>query len=425
MNPAAWILHTEVSPDYANNERDDAWFSAWLAASGKWPLWANGDSDVSTRYEPGVPLTLAGYGAFGVVLRARLRRTQETVAVKMFALPFTALSANETVAQRRFRTAALAELRALEYLRTLGACDSANVACLVDYFEARIGQRLFALIAATPRAPRATLTDPMLIRPFIETRWVDGYSMRQRMQSDVTFSGLRRTARYNVALCLSAARALRFMHADARLIHSDIKPDNIVVEESGMPVEPRCVLIDMNLACRVGGVSGEVGTCDALNGSKFWFAPERFAHIRDPATLADASWISFDERAAWDVYGLGASFFDYGWHLPRPTRVDRLNPPFFPVAGDTKRGEIATTIEYMTTELTQQRATIGEVVSALEIVQTRLRDEMPPATQLPPSELYVVRKRGAPSSPPSASRGGSNGPRAGGGGVDSGSSDYY
>ena len=116
---------------------------------------------------------------------------------------------------------------------------------------------------------------------------------------------LRREGRYStgqmVHILVAVCDAVAGLHQH-RLIHGDLKPENIIVDPSGKPT-----LVDFGFSCRTGS------RAQSIKGTREYMAPEQV----DRGQLTEKT----------DIYNLGASmyFLFAGRHLPA----------FIPAPGDT------------------------------------------------------------------------------------------
>jgi serine/threonine-protein kinase len=116
---------------------------------------------------------------------------------------------------------------------------------------------------------------------------------------------LRREGRYStgqmVHILIGVCDALAALHRH-RLIHGDLKPENIIVDPSGKPT-----LVDFGFSCKTGS------RAQSIKGTREYMAPEQV----DRGQLTEKT----------DIYNLGASmyFLFAGRHLPA----------FIPAPGDT------------------------------------------------------------------------------------------
>jgi len=117
-------------------------------------------------------------------------------------------------------------------------------------------------------------------QPYIVMELVNGRSMGRMFGKGRTMNEAR-----VLEIATGVARALRAA-SKIGLVHGDVKPDNIVIEDKG-----RAKLVDFGIA-RFG--AGKVGQ-DAAIGTPYYVAPEQVLRS------------SVDHRT--DIYGLGATMF--------------------------------------------------------------------------------------------------------------------
>lgn len=96
-----------------------------------------------------------------------------------------------------------------------------------------------------------------------------------------------------IAITIPVARALAVLHS-RRIIHKDIKPSNIMIDESTF--EPH--LIDFGIATRLGRETHEAAVTEGLQGTLAYIAPEQTGRMNRP----------LDSRA--DLYSLGMTLYE-------------------------------------------------------------------------------------------------------------------
>ncbi len=191
-----------------------------------------------------------GRGGMGVVYRARQRSLNRLVAVKM--LLAGQLASAEAV--RRFRTEAEAAAR-LEHEAILPVHEIGEHETF-HYFTMRLVE------------PCRTIAD---------LRCSDACTRHEQ--------------RHVAALMAQVARAIACAHSHG-VLHRDLKPGNILVDEAGRPF-----VTDFGLAKLVEAPEEELTLTSAVLGSPGWLAPEQAAgNARDVSTLTD-------------VHGLGAVLY--------------------------------------------------------------------------------------------------------------------
>ena len=120
--------------------------------------------------------------------------------------------------------------------------------------------------------------------PFLVMEFVEGESLQQRLEAK---GKLPLGEAVGIVKQVLAALELTFEH---RIVHRDIKPDNLLVDRQG-----RVRLVDLGLAKQVDG-GLELTQTGAVMGSPYYIAPEQAANSK-----------AADGRA--DIYALGCTFF--------------------------------------------------------------------------------------------------------------------
>jgi serine/threonine-protein kinase len=190
-------------------------------------------------------------GGMGVVYKARQVSLNRLVALKM-VLAGQLASADEV---RRFQFEAEAA----------AVLDHQNIVPIYEVGEHE-GQHYFAMKLIEGRS---------LAQDLAEGKWPLGHKAAQR-----------RTAR----LLTVAARAVHNAHQHG-ILHRDLKPGNILLDERGEPC-----LTDFGLARRLDGKTGLTRT-GAIVGTLSYMAPEQAAAEKGLTTAVD-------------VYGLGAVLYE-------------------------------------------------------------------------------------------------------------------
>ncbi len=201
-------------------------------------------------------LDLLGEGGMGVVYRARQRKLERLVALKILSRE---LSADPAFAERFLREA-----------QALARLQHPNIVSLHDFGEA--GGHYFLVM-----------------------EYADGLNLRQILhRGDLT-------PREALAIVPQICDGLQYAH-DAGVIHRDIKPENVLVDRKG-----RVKITDFGLAKIVGqaGPSISLTGTGQVMGTPQYMAPEQLASSRD-----------VDHRA--DIYSLGVVFYELlTGNLPR------------------------------------------------------------------------------------------------------------
>ena len=126
---------------------------------------------------------------------------------------------------------------------------------------------------------------------FIAMEFVEGESLGVHLNREGSLS--RQTA---LTIIIRVARALDYAWKKARLVHRDIKPDNILISRDG-----RVKLADLGLA-KSDEAPKHMTSTGTVVGSPHYISPEQARGVRD-----------LDFRS--DIYGLGCTLFHMlaGW----------------------------------------------------------------------------------------------------------------
>lgn len=188
-----------------------------------------------------------GRGASGLVVAGTDVRLNRAVALKI--------------------RAAAEDASALAEARTLASLDHPNVVRVHDVDIARValGDREREVwIVSMPR--------------------VDGRTMRAWLRE------APRSTSEILGIFVDVARGLTAAHA-ARIVHRDVKPDNVMVDVAGRPR-----LIDFGIAFQLDDVADRITDDHLVVGSPAYLAPEAGLGRRP--------------SPSWDVYSLGVLFFE-------------------------------------------------------------------------------------------------------------------
>ncbi|MFA6564686.1 MAG: SUMF1/EgtB/PvdO family nonheme iron enzyme [Verrucomicrobiia bacterium] len=121
---------------------------------------------------------------------------------------------------------------------------------------------------------------------YIAMEFVDGESLRKRLDREG-----RLDPREAVAITVYITQALQYAWNKARLIHRDIKPDNIFLSKAG-----EVKVGDLGLAKSVGSASTDLTASGMAMGSPHYISPEQARGLKD-----------IDFRA--DIYSLGCTLY--------------------------------------------------------------------------------------------------------------------
>src|SRR6185436_1265830 len=201
-------------------------------------------------------LELLGEGGMGAVYRARQRKLERAVALKILS---PELAADPAFADRFLREA-----------QALARLQHPNIVSLYDFGEA--GGYYFLVM-----------------------EYADGLNLREiLLRGDLK-------PREALAIVPQICEGLQYAH-DAGVIHRDIKPENVLVDRSG-----KVKITDFGLAKILdqGGPSVTITGTGQVMGTPQYIAPEQLADSRN-----------VDHRA--DIYSLGVVFYELlTGNLPR------------------------------------------------------------------------------------------------------------
>lgn len=122
-------------------------------------------------------------------------------------------------------------------------------------------------------------------RPFMVLDFIRGRSLGQLAQSQPPSP--EKTAK----LVAKLARAIGYAHARG-VLHRDLKPDNVIIDESGQPK-----IIDFGMSRMRSGISGGTSESDEVSGTLAYMAPEQAIGVAS----------NTDHRV--DVFALGAILY--------------------------------------------------------------------------------------------------------------------
>ncbi len=137
--------------------------------------------------------------------------------------------------------------------------------------------------------------------PYIAMQYIDGQSLQQVIQA-AEARGQPFPPSYALSVIAAVANALEVAH-QARIVHRDVKPSNILLRQDGTPV-----VVDLGIAAVEGGVKlTHTGT---LIGTPHYMSPEQ------------ASGNRVDRRS--DIYSLGVILFEMLAGRPPFVAQDKL-----------------------------------------------------------------------------------------------------
>ncbi len=246
-------------------------------------------------------LSLLGQGGMGAVYKARQLKLDRFVAVKILPAEWG-------------RDPAFAERFARE-ARALARLSHPHIVGVHDFGEA--GGHFFLLM-----------------------EYVDGANLRQLLQAGPL------DPRLALQIIPQVCDALQYAH-DEGVIHRDVKPENILVDQRG-----RVKMADFGLAKLVGPSRASftlTGTHQVM-GTLDYMAPEQRNHPQE-----------VDQRA--DIYSLGVVFYEM---LTGNLPLGRFSPPSDAAGVDSRLDEIVH--RALEREPHQRYQHVSEVLSALDLV---------------------------------------------------------
>ncbi|MBI5685853.1 MAG: SUMF1/EgtB/PvdO family nonheme iron enzyme [Verrucomicrobia bacterium] len=121
---------------------------------------------------------------------------------------------------------------------------------------------------------------------YMAMEFVEGRTLREHIRSHG-----RLNPQEAIAITLHVAEGLKYAWNKSRMIHRDIKPDNVFLSQSG-----EVLVGDLGLAKNTGGTSTEMTSTGMMLGSPHYISPEQATSVKD-----------IDFRA--DIYSLGCTLF--------------------------------------------------------------------------------------------------------------------
>jgi predicted Ser/Thr protein kinase len=258
-------------------------------------------ADLAAHFPQLEILSLLGQGGMGAVYKARQLKLDRFVAVKILPAEWG-------------RDPAFAERFARE-ARALAKLSHPHIVGVHDFGEA--GEHFYLLM-----------------------EFVDGANLRQLLQAGPL------DPRLALQIIPQVCDALQYAH-DEGVIHRDVKPENILVDQRG-----RVKMADFGLAKLVGPSRASftlTGTHQVM-GTLDYMAPEQRNHPQE-----------VDQRA--DIYSLGVVFYEM---LTGKLPLGRFSPPSDAAGVDVRLDEIVH--RALEREPEQRYQHVSEVRSALESV---------------------------------------------------------
>jgi serine/threonine-protein kinase len=122
--------------------------------------------------------------------------------------------------------------------------------------------------------------------PYMACEFVEGESLQSKLERRGQFD-----ARQSLAICIYVCEALRHAWDRARIVHRDIKPDNIFLSASG-----EVKVGDFGLAKSMGAATRGITRTGMTLGTPHYMSPEQARGLKD-----------IDFRA--DIYSVGCMLF--------------------------------------------------------------------------------------------------------------------
>ena len=125
---------------------------------------------------------------------------------------------------------------------------------------------------------------------YIAMTYVEGYSLQDLIKKQGKVS-----ERFALYVCYVIADALEYAWNEHKVIHRDLKPDNIMTLKAAQKADRKVYLMDLGLAkSMLSGV--QITVCGDSLGTPYYMSPEQ---IRTPQSI--------DYRS--DIYSLGATLY--------------------------------------------------------------------------------------------------------------------
>jgi tRNA A-37 threonylcarbamoyl transferase component Bud32 len=252
-------------------------------------------AELAGRFPEMEILALVGRGGMGMVYKARQKRLERLVALKIL-LPH--IARDEAFAERFAREA-----------RALAMLSHPNVVAVYDFGQAVGGE------------------EPLY---YFVMEYVDGPTLGEVLESG------KLAPAEALAIVPQICEALQYAH-DHGVVHRDIKPANMLIDRQG-----RVKIADFGLAKLVGQTPHDfslTGTGQVM-GTPHYMAPEQMEH---PQTV--------DHRA--DIYSLGVVFYQM---LTGELPLGRFAPPSKRVAVDVRLDDVVLRTLEREPELRYQQA---------------------------------------------------------------------
>jgi signal peptidase I len=251
-------------------------------------------------------LELVGRGGMGVVYKARQKRLDRLVALKILA---PSVGKDPAFADRFAREA-----------RAMAMLNHPHIVAVHDFGHAvsprPLGEGQGAANSPLPlgegQGVRATEGDSGLYYFLME--FVDGLNLRRLIDS------VKYKPQEALAIVPQICEALQYAH-DKGVVHRDIKPENVLLDKDG-----QVKIADFGLAKLMGREAKDLTLTGAgqIMGTPNYMAPEQIEHPQD-----------VDHRA--DIYSLGVVFYQM---LTGELPLGRFAPPSKKVQIDVRLDEV-------------------------------------------------------------------------------------
>lgn len=205
-------------------------------------------------------------------------------------------------------------------------------------------------------------------------------------------------AKQKLKALLSAVHAVALIHAKG-LVHSDIKPPNLLMVRSGDNVEARLIDFDSSY------FTDETATLKGVGGDDFYGAPETVANMGD----SDPELRSYLSEKA-DIFSLGLTLYEYYtgekfYTGKKETRVWSLLCDGEEVTvGEEVKEPLRKTIQKMISYEPADRPTARQVYDVIAAMATESGGEREPSDTVSPVRRRTPERREPPAREPSVRR---------------------
>lgn len=310
---------------------------------------AASEGSASARFIPPTPeelapyfpdleiLELIGRGGMGVVYKARQKRLDRLVALKILA---PKIGQDAAFAARFEREA-----------RALAMLGHPHIVAVYDFGQTEgVGEPEIANPQSPIPDPKSQIPDPKFSPLYyFLMEFIDGLSLRQLLDTG------KLAPEEALAIVPQICEALQYAH-DMGVVHRDIKPENILIDKRG-----RIKIADFGIAKLVGREAKDrtlTGEGQVI-GTPQYMAPEQIEHP-----------LQVDHRA--DIYSLGVVFYQM---LTGELPIGRFAPPSKKVQIDVRLDEVVLRALEKEPELRYQHA--SDIKTQVEnIVTTPLDGEI-------------------------------------------------